>query len=414
MVTVLSILFASARAEPPKQVDASTLNGKMIFGYQGWFACPGDTAGRGWVHWMNAQHMPTVDLLPDVSELDPDELCDSGWKTADGKPIYLFSSQNPKTVDRHFAWMEQYGLDGVAVERFATQLLTQDIKSTSDVVVKNARAGAEHHGRVFFLMYDLSGMPPDQIMRVDEDWDSWLKAGLIKSPSYLRHNGKPVLGLWGLGFAGRNLSAEVVSDLIVKLKAHEPGLTVIGGVPAGWREGQLDASPDPAWKSVWPKLDVISPWTVGRYVDEAGADNYAAALLKPDLAFARALHVDYMPVAFPGFAWANLRFARNEPSHSIFNQIPRQCGAFYWRQVYDDVHAGVGMMYTAMFDEVDEGTAMFKAVPGVQGMPVNPRFLPLDADGCQIPSDWYLRLATAATAAVASGGVLSAMPLRSH
>ena len=50
------------------------------------------------------------------------------------------------------------------------------------------------------------------------------------------------------------------------------------------------------------------------------------------------------------------------------------------------------MMKTAMFDEVDEGTAMFKTVPNKSIAPVGVETLTLDADGEALPSDWYLRL----------------------
>jgi hypothetical protein len=49
-----------------------------------------------------------------------------------------------------------------------------------------------------------------------------------------------------------------------------------------------------------------------------------------------------------------------------------------------------------MFDEVDEGTAMFKMVPSASQVPSDSWFLTLDADACKLPSDWYLRLAGAA------------------
>ncbi|HOS93774.1 MAG TPA: hypothetical protein PLQ54_10710 [Armatimonadota bacterium] len=32
-------------------VDATTIRGKVMCGYQGWFRCPGDAANMGWVHW---------------------------------------------------------------------------------------------------------------------------------------------------------------------------------------------------------------------------------------------------------------------------------------------------------------------------------------------------------------------------
>ena len=34
-----------------KGVDRSTLTGKVMSGYQGWFAAEGDGCGRGWYHW---------------------------------------------------------------------------------------------------------------------------------------------------------------------------------------------------------------------------------------------------------------------------------------------------------------------------------------------------------------------------
>jgi hypothetical protein len=58
------------------------------------------------------------------------------------------------------------------------------------------------------------------------------------------------------------------------------------------------------------------------------------------------------------------------------------------------------MGFAAMFDEVDEGTALFKTVADRSDLPAQPAFLALDADGCHLPSDWYLRLTGAATAVV--------------
>jgi hypothetical protein len=60
------------------------------------------------------------------------------------------------------------------------------------------------------------------------------------------------------------------------------------------------------------------------------------------------------------------------------------------------VSANATMIYNAIFDEIDEGTAMFKVSPSAATQPVMPenrRFLPLDADGEKLPSDWYLKLA---------------------
>ena len=76
-----------------------------------------------------------------------------------------------------------------------------------------------------------------------------------------------------------------------------------------------------------------------------------------------------------------------------FNAIPRLGGRFYWRQVARALRAGTTMMYGAMFDEVDEGTAMFKVAASAGDAPGDVAVVTLDADGEPLPSDWYLRLA---------------------
>jgi len=45
------------------------------------------------------------------------------------------------------------------------------------------------------------------------------------------------------------------------------------------------------------------------------------------------------------------------------------------------------------FDEVDEGTAIFKLVESAARLPEGQILIPLDVDGYDLPSDWYLILA---------------------
>jgi hypothetical protein len=394
------------------QVDVTTLTGKLIMGYQGWFECPGDPNVSGWMHWKGGSE-PTVDMLPDVTELPPSERCNSGMTAANGQPIFLFSSENPDTVDRHFAWMQQYGIDGVALQKFANQILYPDSQARADAVLSNVAAAAERHGRGFFLMYDLSGFQPDNLDELVADWTRLEASGITKNHSYLRHRGKPAIGLWGIGFSKALQPPDAIGRFLTELHAASArfgDVSIIAGVPTGWRLGYGDASSDPKWKAIWPKLDVLSPWTVGRYQDDATADRYAETFLVADMQEAKRIGVDYMPVIFPGFSWLNLMEARHTTKGVVSNQIRRKCGAFYWRQAYNALRLGASMIYTAMFDEMDEGTAMLKLVPDKDGVPPYPTFVTLDADGCKLPSDWYLRLAGRVTASLANGQKLQVTP----
>lgn len=367
---------------------------KLVMGYQGWFACPSDGSQvNGWVHWFR-QNNPvathaTVDLWPDVSECDADELFATGMTLPDGSPAKVYSAFTPKTVLRHFRWMQENQLDGVFLQRFTTELSAPRFFALRNQVTANVRAGAESYGRVFAIMYDISGQPTNKLVStLTNDWNFLTHTlRVTDSPRYLRHHGKSVVAIWGFGFAGRRDTPEQALAAIQFFKSA--GCTVLGGVPAYWRTLKNDAQTNAAWADVFRAFDIISPWTVGRYADDAGADTFARKVIAPDMAAVKASGCDYMPVIFPGFSWHNL-------NGGPFNQIPRRGGAFYWRQAFNAVNTGCTMFYGAMFDEMDEGTAMFKLAPTKAQLPADGTFVSLDADGAKLPSDWYLRLANAA------------------
>jgi hypothetical protein len=384
----------------PAVVDADGMNGKHLFGYQGWFACPGDGAAADrWVHWFRSNtptaENATFDMWPDVSELGEDELFATNLSLADGAPARLFSSFKRATVVRHFAWMQEHGIDGVLVQRFLSDVRDPVTRAVRDQVLQNARAGAELHGRVFAVMYDISGAPEASLVAdLQAEWRHLVDdLRVTESTRYLRHEGRPVLAVWGLGFSDRPGTPAQAKSIIADFKSGDAPVTLVGGVPTHWRTltPNQDTKTDPAWAEVYRSFDVLSPWAVGRYADDAGADNFRQTSIEPDLAELGPLGVGYLPVVFPGFSWHNLN--RESP----LNQIPRRGGAFYWRQVHNALAAGSTMLYGAMFDEVDEGTAFFKVATGPADLPAQGTFLALDADGHDLPSDWYLRLAGIAT-----------------
>src|SRR6185295_11904599 len=121
-------------------------------GYQGWFACEGDGAERGWVHWTKrrgplAPGNAKVDLWPDVSELPAEERFATEFHRADGSVAEVFSSFRKTTVLRHFAWMRDYGIDGAFVQRFIADLRDPRGLRHNNTMLSNCREGANRFGR---------------------------------------------------------------------------------------------------------------------------------------------------------------------------------------------------------------------------------------------------------------------------
>ena len=391
---VVVLTFSRSASAAAGTVDASTLDNKVLIGYQGWFACPQDGTGwRAWSRGVPAVGTITVDLYPDLRELDPDERCEIPGMTIQGKPAYLFSSRIAKTVRRHFRWMKEYGLDGVLVQRFVGSIPAKH--ADGDVVLKSIMAAAQESGRTFAIEYDISGGNPETFAQtLKDDWMYLVdKLKITSSPNYQRHNGRPVVSVWGMGLLDGDrppANPKAAGDLIEWFKSGAPPqyrVTYIGGTASYWRTLTRDARPDPAWKDVYAKMDVVQPWTVGRYGTLEAADHWKKDLLVPDLSLLTAQHQIYMPVIFPGFSWHNLK------PDSKQNMIPRLRGEFLWRQAYSAKMAGAKMLKIAMFDEVNEGTAIFKAASRRKDAPDQGYWLTLDADGAELPSDWYLRLA---------------------
>jgi hypothetical protein len=375
-------------------VDPSTLNGKVLFGYQGWFDCPGPaTPANRWSHWSRGVPSPetlAIDMYPDLSEFRPEQLCAVPGMTVGDRPAYLYSAANPDVVRRHFQWMKEYGLDGVLVQRFVTDIAGR--RAGGDVVLKNVMAAAAASGRVFAVEYDISGADPVKYFdQLREDWTYLTDVLKVTAhPSYLRHNGKPVLSVWGMGLNEDRHPPRNPQEAKTVIDWFRARVTFIAGTPSRWRTLNADSQTDPAWADAYRAADVIQPWTVGRYRDVAGADRWKRDVLEGDVALTKDRKQIYMPVIFPGFSWKNLK--KDEG-----NKIPRLRGEFLWRQAYNAKIAGATVLKIAMFDEVNEGTAMFKIAAKRQDAPEQGFWLTLDADGADLPSDYYLRLGYAIT-----------------
>ncbi len=389
-------------------VDSSTLNGKLMCGYQAWFTAAGDYGtDTRWIHWALNGGTPastnlTVEMYPDISEYDADELF-ATTMTKGGQPAMLYSGTLYKTVRRHVRWMQEYGIDGAFVQRFVVTQAGSDTSYKNHMLnaLKNFKAGCEEYGRVFAVMYDVSGMASTSTWWsvMTNDWQMLVDSEIVTSDRYLKHNGKPVVGIWGFGFKTDPhgpTDPAVALDAINWFKTGAPAqyrASVFGGVPGEWRTLSGDSFTASGWTGVYHAFDVVSPWTVGRYNSDSGADSWKTQRIIPDLANTSSAGITYCPVIWPGFSWYNLFMSRDGVVKTK-NEIPRRAGDFFWRQAYNALSANAtNMLYIAMFDEVDEATAIYKTAPTAADAPDQGYWLTLNADGTTLPSDWYLRLA---------------------
>lgn len=363
ILTMLPALRSGAEG-----VDVSTLSGKVICGYQGWFRCAGDGSNNGWHHYSpRGDPQPGkigIDLWPDVSDLAATDRVDTSFLHADGRAAQLFSSVKSGVTRVHFQWMRQYGIDGVLLQRFATTTSDSRFRGPMDTVLDNVKASTAATGRGWALMYDLSGLKPGQMDTVMEDFKRLQQQRRIvrdgSDRAYFHHRGKPLVGVWGLGFNDREPMLDEWERLIHFLRDDKEagGFSILLGVPCYWRTQSKDCIADTKLHALLEKADIISPWSVGRFGTAQDATARTDELLRPDIAKAAEWKSDYLPVIFPGFSWQNLQKSRGKEAK--LDQIPRRGGEFLWSQAVAAKSAGVNMLYVAMFDELDEGTAIFK------------------------------------------------------
>ncbi|MFI9389120.1 glycoside hydrolase family 71/99-like protein [Kutzneria sp. NPDC052558] len=388
LVIAVAGLVAASVAPPAVAATHPSVKGKVYAGYQGWFDAPGSGSPvDNWVHW-SAGTAPspgnqTFEIYPDMRQYPANDQFRTGYANlGNGQPSTLFSSYLNQTVDLQFSWMQKFGIDGAALQRFTSDLLQPGSPryTQRNTITAQARAAAEKYGRAFYIEYDLSGMTDDREQAVKDDWTNVVKNSLhlTDSPAYAYEGAKPVIELWGLGVVGSAANINPSLDLINWFKAQ--GLYVIGGVPRGWR---TDTNAKPGYAPVYQALNMVSPWNVGsKTVD--------SSLFTADLKALSGRGQDYQPVIYPGFAWSNWNGGAR-------NLIPRNAGNFMWQQAAALRQDGVGQAFIAMFDEYDEGTAIAPLAEDSSMIPTDQYFLTASADGAFLSSDFYLRLSGAAT-----------------
>jgi len=399
---LLALPCFASYSQAQNKHDKSTLypsyKGLIMAGYQGWFRAAGDGSKGTQFAYGNENHSG-IDMWPDVSEYEKTYV--TPFKLANGQPARFFSSADKSTVDLHFKWMQQYGVDGVFVQRFFNNARKENGNSESSQVVKNAFEAASKYKRAIAVMYDLSGLRAsgEDCSAIIEDWkylvDSLRVTNQKGAKTYLHENGKPVVAIWGVGFPDRPYNIRNIGlERLIDFLKNDPvygGCAVMLGVPNSWRTLRADCLPDPYLHDLIKQCDIVLPWSVQRYSPllHNDMDRYRDDVME-DMKWCRENNVAYVPCVYPGFSWHNLSRREFPDDIKPVGSIPREGGRFYWQMLSTAMKAGATMIYVAMFDEVNEGTAIFKVTDNPPVTPAGSETSFANLDGK--PSDLYLWL----------------------
>ncbi len=393
---VIVFFLSSFNQYASSQKVYNTYKGLIMTGYQGWFNCPTDGAGKNWTHYQSGSLFQpgscTIDFWPDTSEYPKTYV--TSFKFPNGTPASVFSSYDASTVDVHFKWMQEYGIDGAFMQRFIHSLTDPLVKNHYNVVFDAAMTASKKYNRAISIRYDLTGMSPGDTAKLFFDLDAIIaKYDILNkdiNPNYLYHNGKPLVAIGGIGMSkdisGTDVGYLDAADVIITgLKAR--GFSIMIRVVANWRDlSNAVVVQDPAdqvqFQRILKTIDIIMPWHVGAYKEASYVSDKWPAKIKGDMDWCKANGIDYVPVIYPGFSRANLKGGEDGSFR------PRNKGTFYWLQAQNAINVGAEMLFQAQFDEIDEGTQIFKCV-NVVPTGLSP-FIPYE-DGLQ--SDYYLWLA---------------------
>jgi hypothetical protein len=393
---VMLLVFAAfiPRLKAQNVVDATTMNNKIMAGYQGWFRTPGDRPGsKSWAHVFNtsADHAEltparlAIDTWPDLSEYGADEKAAvPGFTYPDGSQAYMYSAQNPKTVLRHFQWMKQYGIDGVWLSEFCGSFRQPGKSDTAMLtIMRNVRAAATATGRTWAFMWDMSSFnaktsKEDVYNTIINYWKKMVDEGVTSDPRYMHQNGKPVLLIWGF-FPSRPASQPdymtPVLDFILAPGKYQ--CTLVVGVDNKWRQGT------PEFQAMLMRAAALQPWSVGRRVKDPQT-GYQVPFMDEwteDIAKCQANNVAFMPVINSG-----THMAGPPPIPPALQSVPRRNGDYLWEQFVAASKTGtINSAFIAMFDEINEGTQILKVT---SKPPVQAAFLTYEGS----TNDYYLRL----------------------
>ncbi|KAK6447216.1 hypothetical protein FP744_10003466 [Trichoderma asperellum] len=333
-------------------IDVSTLKGKWLYGYQGWFRKPASGVNN---HWSPNGGTPgpgnvEVDFLPDVSQYPTNCLFSSTLTAPNGQPVQLYDNT----------------CEGV---RFLSHLSDGSFIT----ILNQVEAAAVKYGRGFIVEYDASGGNSSAGSVANEilaDYNSVVKS-YTSSSAYIHQNGKPAVMVFGVGFPTVAISVSDGANIATQLK--NAGAYVGLGVPSTFGS---DVRGNTGFASAYKAANLISPWTVGSYSEGGYMAGYHTTTQIPDSQTLQSLGIDHAPLVWPGTSAYHLNGVTNP---SAFDYFPRYNGSFYSMQADAVTSLAIKplFVFNAMFDEMNEGTGNLPSLKTNQ-LPVNDKFVGYD------------------------------------
>ncbi|KAI1451500.1 hypothetical protein F4805DRAFT_451247 [Annulohypoxylon moriforme] len=371
-------------------IDRSTLNGKLFVGYQAWFRKPLEDDGNS--HWTTDTPSPEVghvgvDMIPNITGYPSECLFDTPFTPPDGGKAQFYTNDCEGVVDLHFKIMADKGISGAFMQRFYGYI--NEANGGWLNILNYTQIAAEKYGRGFVIEYDLNGAATAST-NVTSTFLADLAAlsSITSSPAYMHHDGKPVLEIWGFGI----VTEVTVDDGIAIVTAlKNAGWYVILGVQQAWH-AELAADQSGGYGPVYRLADMIQPWTVGAYDINSYGSFHDGRQAVEDADALRDLGIASSIVVWPGGSSSNAN-----PSDP-FDHFPRWNGTFYQKQLDGAVNLKPNFIFGAMFDEVNEGTAILPLLRNKE-LPTNQRFLGIDDD---MEPDAYVKMAGDAASKFAS------------
>ncbi|PNP58289.1 hypothetical protein THARTR1_01804 [Trichoderma harzianum] len=310
--------------------------GKWLYGYQGWFRKPASGVNN---HWSPNGGTPGPDnvefeFVPDVSQYPANCLFTSTLTAPNGQPVQLYDNTCQGVVDLHFKWMQQYGIDGIIVQRFLSHLSDASFITVSPQPSRSRRRQIRPR----------------------------LHRRIRRLRRKLRHRQRrPTVAINVTD--GANIAAQL----------KNAGAYVGYGVPANFG---TDVRANTGFAAAYKAANLISPWTVGSFSNGGYLKGYHTTTQIPDSQTLQSLGIDHAPLIWPGTSAYHLNGV-NTPAN--FDYFARFNGSFYSMQA--DAIASLAVKplfaFNAMFDEINEGTQSLPCLKNNQ-LPTNEKFVGYD------------------------------------